>query len=827
MRNILVDLSRDRQDAVHLFGGFEGEHNATTLSVILPERMMKQSDGEYRFVFETAKKEVIFSAPIEPEDGVLSVSLVKNLTLAPRLTVYVGCYRYENGAPVQIFKSGQIVLGMKNPEEGEAVEWNGEGGCVPGIVMEDSVLPHSQNPVKSRVLYAALEEKIPFSHVTDKVSDISKAGEKIPTEKAVAKRLEDFVPKETFAEEVLAVGNEAYTHREEFNDLKNLAASAVSTTKTGNPLRLDDISPIEHEMKVSAKVTQRYEIGTLLASKEYAGSYNLETDKYYTVLYKSIEEQDDTLSRVALLFSEEPLQGWVTHLVEGANEQELAALKNLKAGDVLYYGMLDGEAGLYYTKAIYFDSMTATVQRYGKNLLPYPYRNTTKTESGISFTDNGDGTVTANGTAEANAIFYCASSVAPIPLKKGTYIISGVPSGENANAFAIQISTSSGKSVNATSASNPVITLDADDNINFFTIVVWEGYTANNVTFKPMLEVGTTPSEYEPYKAPVTYTSDENGNVKGVTSLYPTTTLIAEESAIIAVQYNTDAGEFVRELSERIESAETGLEAVKKSGEKLQTDLISQLEDLRNSVSNVLKGTAKGKALTISDVSPVEHVMKVSVNSKGSLLPDGEVLRYTKNYIPSKHKHPVGEKTTTYGVVFVDNGDNTITANGKNSGGTTSNYYPYDADLDTPIPAGNYILYGCGAGDKEYTSDEPFKVRLFLWDEDGNKKEIVSNLALRRVKFTLEKPVVRIQVRIQVMQGVEVKNQTLYTFLFNEDDEETYDAGFSIFTKTNEVPSAYPEVYLLPKEEGSTVNAEYNRDINKAFAALSAAILNT
>lgn len=40
-----------------------------------------------------------------------------------------------------------------------------------------------------------------------------------------------------------------------------------------------------------------------------------------------------------------------------------------------------------------------------KNLLPYPYHDTTKTENAVTFTDNGDGTVEISGTASANANF--------------------------------------------------------------------------------------------------------------------------------------------------------------------------------------------------------------------------------------------------------------------------------------------------------------------------------------------------------------------------------------------------------------------------------------
>ena len=615
------------------------------------------------------------------------------------------------------------------------------------------------------------------------------------------------------------------------NEKISQTANALEGTASGEACRLDDVSPIEHEMKVTAKQIQSYEIGALLASNENVFTFGLETGKYYTVL---VTGETEETTRV-LAFSYNPIQYAGVILKVGKNEEEFAAFKTLKAGDVLYYGSLDGSVeGLYHTKAICFDGMMATVKKYGKNL----YHNTA-TESywlgGAEVKTTKDlSSVVINGTVGSTS---SSAICKDLPIKVGAYVISVY--GLNViDDFYIQHKNADGTTtvdtIDGSKKNSKIFTTDKDRTIEV-CIAGASTSVYDNKEITIQIEQGTTATEYEPYKDPVIYTSDENGIVEGVTSLHPTATLVAEEGVIITAQYNRDIGKFARELSERIERTETGLDTVK----KLQTDLISQieaveteaaagLETVKNSVSNALQGKVRGKAITISDISPIEHIMKVSTYPKGSLFPDGYVVRYTKNYIPSQHEHPSGEKTTIHGVTFVDNGENVITANGTNSGDITSNYYPYNDYLATPIPAGNYILYGCGAGDNEYVSDAPFKVRLFLWDEEGNRKEIVSNLASKKISFTLEKPITRIQVRIQIMQGVTVKNQTFYTFLFNEEDGETYNTGFLSFTeKTNEVPSAYPEVYLLPKEEGSTVDVEYNRDINKAFAALSAAILNT
>ena len=61
---------------------------------------------------------------------------------------------------------------------------------------------------------------------------------------------------------------------------------------------------------------------------------------------------------------------------------------------------------------------TGTVST-GANLLPYPYADKTKVMNGITFTDNGNGTVTINGTSTGVADFkFTASS--KVPLSKGT-----------------------------------------------------------------------------------------------------------------------------------------------------------------------------------------------------------------------------------------------------------------------------------------------------------------------------------------------------------------------------------------------------------------------
>ena len=134
------------------------------------------------------------------------------------------------------------------------------------------------------------------------------------------------------------------------------------------------------------------------------------------------------------------------------------------------------------------DEQPLEMRVYGcKNLIPYPYADTTKTSNGITFTDNGDGSITADGTATDIARFYLARSIA---LKKGTYTLSGCPSGGSLSTYRLSgfSYADNGGGVNF------LLTQDKSD---WCVITIFPGTTVKNITFKPQLELGTTATEYE------------------------------------------------------------------------------------------------------------------------------------------------------------------------------------------------------------------------------------------------------------------------------------------------------------------------------------------
>lgn len=146
-----------------------------------------------------------------------------------------------------------------------------------------------------------------------------------------------------------------------------------------------------------------------------------------------------------------------------------------------------------------------TVGVSGKNLIPYPYQNTNTTHNGVTFTVNNDGSIIANGTATENATFTLWDLTHKFAINSNeTYTLSGCPFGGSNTTFALynigtqDIDYGDGKTFTEKSDYAPRIT-------------IYKGYTANNLVFRPQLEIGDTATEYEPYHgSTVTITPDSN-----------------------------------------------------------------------------------------------------------------------------------------------------------------------------------------------------------------------------------------------------------------------------------------------------------------------------
>ena len=80
--------------------------------------------------------------------------------------------------------------------------------------------------------------------------------------------------------------------------------------------------------------------------------------------------------------------------------------------------------------------------------------------------------------------------------------------------------------------------------------------TACTGTFKPQLELGNAVTDYELYKAPVTYTPDSGGKVSGVTLDSDTATLTTDTSGVIInAKYKKDITKAFEELETKLTNA--------------------------------------------------------------------------------------------------------------------------------------------------------------------------------------------------------------------------------------------------------------------------------
>lgn len=179
------------------------------------------------------------------------------------------------------------------------------------------------------------------------------------------------------------------------------------------------------------------------------------------------------------------------------------------------------------------------VLRFGKNLITYPYYQSSGLNYGINFTVNDDGTITATGTATTRLVFYLT-----VVLNKTDVFI---PAGVQATLSGVPTSGVVSGRAFLQGTNGSVYPSDFGGGITFtstgsryrFYIVVEEGTVLDNAVFKPQCEIGSTATAYEPYKGFVSAVANSEGVIDSIPSLSPTMTVIASTDANLSVSYNT------------------------------------------------------------------------------------------------------------------------------------------------------------------------------------------------------------------------------------------------------------------------------------------------
>lgn len=184
-----------------------------------------------------------------------------------------------------------------------------------------------------------------------------------------------------------------------------------------------------------------------------------------------------------------------------------------------------------------------------KNLNIYPYYETTEVKANVTFTDVGDGTITATGTASGSAIFNCHSRIqgriSEMILPNGKYRVSGCPSGGSDSKYRISVTNTKNGEANSLAreyGDGAEFTVNGDDYYNDKSIVsvridVISGYAiSGSLTFKPMVTlVEDTDNTYRPYAMTNKELTDVVNNVPQTAGTY---TLQAVRNADGTISYS-------------------------------------------------------------------------------------------------------------------------------------------------------------------------------------------------------------------------------------------------------------------------------------------------
>lgn len=143
----------------------------------------------------------------------------------------------------------------------------------------------------------------------------------------------------------------------------------------------------------------------------------------------------------------------------------------------------------------------------GANLLKYPYREKSQTVNGVTFTDNGDGRVTVNGTATETTLFRLETDKDLHP--NLVYTLSGAP---NVSGVILYITYAKNgawyKEYYNAGDKNATFTTEEGCTYNV-KILVNRGATINNAVVRPMLNAGDTAVPFSIYHEPHTFAIPE------------------------------------------------------------------------------------------------------------------------------------------------------------------------------------------------------------------------------------------------------------------------------------------------------------------------------
>jgi hypothetical protein len=341
---------------------------------------------------------------------------------------------------------------------------------------------------------------------------------------------------------------------------KPSVANAIKGFASGNPIRLDDVSPLEHEISAKATKTEIKTTCEKVADTVFAvyNNYELES-RFLTVT----EITPDDYGGILVL---DDSSYWINENGQMQAEDDGSARFDeiFSVGDVVYVDFDDPENPTWYLyKATATETIVpangATIEKYGKNLFDVGVR---EDYDSSGYIDKIENDIIYTRIRPAGEAHFVNTSCA---FTSGTYSISSTIENGFASRPLVRLYGADGAVL-----SNATITLTGWNYNSFYkgwfnsgnggvltvpkSSAYWclgfapTGPTGETATISNIqVELGSTATEYEKCHCK-TYTADENGNVDGIIGNGETVTLLAESGVTISVEYNRDINKVIESL---------------------------------------------------------------------------------------------------------------------------------------------------------------------------------------------------------------------------------------------------------------------------------------
>ena len=246
--------------------------------------------------------------------------------------------------------------------------------------------------------------------------------------------------------------------------------------------------------------------------------------------------------------------------------------------------------------------------------------------------------------------------------------------------------------------------------------------------------------------------------------------------------------------------------------------------------ANALKGSKIGGIVSISDISPIQHILGVRVRSEdlNSPIPEISAVKVKK-----LGKNLFNNDTSTMdAVTYVNARGESNTDFGYELHLPAGKYTVSAKFVDNPIFESVYIYTYINNKNGEFVPfseafknvDGSNKIDQYIITETAVHKPFIYNVKEGDVIYIIDAVPKNINdskkrfdsIQIQIEQGTIVTEYEPYI----EPTEYAVNADGAV----DGVTSLYPNTTLMTDTDGVIIDCEYNRDINKAFAALEAAI---